>query len=159
VSRIGEFIDEQNRYELELAHRMSWQFVDQQSKGSCYDYIAPDGAKIEAKFDWDSIKTGNHYLEFGQTSDDGGTWVASGFALSEEVADYWVVVNNDWLRVFDVKKLADFLKTNRRELKMVKTKAGVNHNSPGQYSKAYLIPFRILDDLALMKIPSPVRRD
>ena len=159
MSRIGEFIDEQNRYELELAHRMSWQFVVQQSKGSCYDYIAPDGAKIEAKFDWDSIKTGNHYLEFGQTSDDGGTWVASGFALSEEVADYWVVVNNDWLRVFDVKKLADFLKTNRRVLKMVKTKAGVNHNRPGQYSKAYLIPFRILDDLALMKIPSPVRRD
>ena len=79
--------------------------------------------------------------------------------LSEEVADYWVVVNNDWLRVFDVKKLAEFLKTNRRELKMVKTKAGVNHNSPGQFSKAYLIPFRILDRLALMKIPSPVRRD
>ena len=159
MSRIGGFIDEQNRYELELAQRMGWQFVDQQSKGSCYDYIAPDGAKIEAKFDWDSIKTGNHYLEFGQTSNDGKTWVASGFALSEEVADYWVVVNNDWLRVFDVKKLVDFLRTNRRELKMVKTKAGVNHNRPGQYSKAYLIPFRILDDLALMKIPSPVRRD
>ena len=68
-------------------------------------------------------------------------------------------MDNDWLRVFDVKKLADFLKTNRRELKMVKTKAGVNHNRPGQYSKAYLIPFRILDDLALMKIPSPVIRD
>ena len=159
MSRIGGFIDEQNRYELELAQRMGWQFVDQQSKGSCYDYIAPEGAKIEAKFDWDSIKTGNHYLEFGQTSNNGETWVPSGFSLSEEVADYWVVVNNDWLRVFDVKKLADFLKTNRRELKMVKTKAGVNHNRPGQYSKAYLIPFRILDDLALMKIYSPIRKD
>ena len=59
----------------------------------------------------------------------------------------------------NIKKEISLLKQNRRELKMVKTKAGVNHNSPGQYSKAYLIPFRILDDLALMKIPSPVRRD
>ena len=159
MSRVRDFIGQQNHFERMLAKSMDWEFVDQQSKGSCYDYIAPDGAKIEAKFDWDSIKTGNHYLEFGQTSNNGETWVASGFALSEEVADYWVVVNNDWLRVFDVKKLADFLKQNRRELKMVKTKAGVNHNSPGQYSKAYLIPFGILDELALMKIPSPVRRD
>ena len=156
---VKDFISQQNHFERMLAKSMDWEFVDQQSKGSCYDYIAPDGAKIEAKFDWDSIKTGNHYLEFGQTSNNGETWVASGFALSEEVADYWVVVNNDWLRVFDVKKLSEFLKTNRRELKMVKTKAGVNHNSPGQFSKAYLIPFRILDGLALMKIPSPVRRD
>ena len=159
MSRVGNFIGEQNRYEQELAKTMHWDYIEDQQKGSCYDFTAPDGAKIEAKFDWDSIKTGNHYLEFGQTSNNGDTWVPSGFSLSEEVADYWVVVNNDWLRVFDVKKLADFLKTNRRKLKMVKTKAGVNHNRPGQYSKAYLIPFRILDDLALMKIPSPVRRD
>lgn len=156
---INEFIDEESRHERALAKAMHWDYIEEQQKGSCYDFTAPDGAKIEAKFDWDSIKTGNHYLEFGQTSNNGDTWVPSGFSLSEEVADYWVVVNNDWLRVFDVKKLADFLKRNRRKLKMVKTKAGVNHNRPGQYSKAYLIPFRILDDLALMKIPSPVRRD
>ena len=157
--RVSDFIDDESRHERALAKTMHWDYIEDQQKGSCYDFTAPDGAKIEAKFDWDSIKTGNHYLEFGQTSNNGDTWVPSGFSLSEEVADYWVVVNNDWLRVFDVKKLADFLKTNRRVLKMVKTKAGVNHNRPGQYSKAYLIPFRILDDLALMKIPSPVIRD
>ena len=156
---VRDHIDMTQFAEKELALMMCWHYAGDQEKGSSIDYIAPNGDRIEVKFDWDSIKTGNHYLEFGQTSNDGKTWVASGFALSEEVADYWVVVNNDWLRVFDVKKLVDFLRTNRRELKMVKTKAGVNHNSPGQYSKAYLIPFRILDELALMKIPSPVIRD
>ena len=159
TKRVSDFIDDESRHERALAKAMHWDYIEDQQKGSCYDFTAPDGAKIEAKFDWDSIKTGNHYLEFGQTSNNGDTWVPSGFSLSEEVADYWVVVNNDWLRIFDVKKLADFLKRNRRKLKMVKTNAGVNHNRPGQYSKAYLIPFRILDDLALMKIPSPVRRD
>ena len=159
MSKVSDFIKDESRHERLLAKVMHWAYVEDQKKGSCYDFIAPDGGKIEAKFDWDSIKTGNHYLELGQTSNNGETWVASGFALSEGVADYWVVINNDWLRVFDVNKLAEFLKNNRRKLKMVKTKDGVNHNRPGQYSKAYLIPFRILDDLALMKIPSPVTRN
>ena len=49
---------------------MNWEYIDTQQKGFPYDYIAPDGSKIEAKFDWDSIKTGNHYLEIAQTSDN-----------------------------------------------------------------------------------------
>ena len=116
MAGIKDFIDGESRHERALAQAMHWTYIEGQQKGSCYDFTAPDGAKIEAKFDWDSIKTGNHYLEFGQTSNNGDTLVPSGFSLSEEVAVYWVVVNNDWLRVFDVKKLADFLKTNRREL-------------------------------------------
>jgi len=64
--RVSDFIGEQNRYERELAKAMDWDFVEGQSKGSSYDYITPDGTKIEAKFDWDSIKTGNHYLEFAE---------------------------------------------------------------------------------------------
>ena len=61
---VRDFIGEQNRYERALAEAMDWDFVEGQSKGSSYDYVTPGGTKIGAKFDWDSIKTGNHYLEF-----------------------------------------------------------------------------------------------
>ena len=67
MTDVSDFMVDQNRYERELAKAMEWEFVEGQSKGSSYDYITPDGTKIEAKFDWDSIKTGNHYLEFASS--------------------------------------------------------------------------------------------
>ena len=45
-----------------------------------------------------TLKTGNHYLEFAQTSDGGATWVPSGFSISADEADLWVVVNEEWMR-------------------------------------------------------------
>ena len=159
VSTVSDFIDDEARHERQLAEMMHWEYIEDQQKGSCYDFMAPDGAKIEAKFDWDSIKTGNHYLEFGQTSNNGDTWTPSGFSLSAKEADYWVVINNDWLRMFEVAKLRVFMESNRGRLKVTRTKAGVNHNQPGQFSKAYLIPFAQLDQYCILKIPSPVTRN
>ena len=153
---VKDFIREQNRYELMLADIMKWNFVGDQSKGSAIDFIASDCSKIEAKFDWDSIKTGNHYLEFAQTSDGGNNWAPSGFSLSETEADYWVVINNDWLRMIKTQTLRNFLVKNRNNLRITQTKAGVNFNRPGQFSKAYLIPFKLLDEIVLIKMPSPV---
>ena len=162
MSKVSDFIDDESRHERALAKAMHWDYIEDQQKGSCYDFIAPDGAKIEAKFDWDSIKTGNHYLEFGQTSDLSKVmthnWVPSGFSLSAEEADYWVVINNDWLRMFEIAKLRAFIEANRRELKVTRTRAGVNHNRPGQFSRAYLIPFEQLDQHCMLKIASPVTR-
>ncbi len=158
MAGVSDFIDDESRHERTLAKEMHWDYIEDQQKGSCYDFNAPDGSKIEAKFDWDSIKTGNHYLEFGQTSNNGETWVPSGFSLSAEEADYWVVINNDWLRMFEISKLREFLTANRRQLKVTRTKAGVNYNHPGQFSRAYLIPFEQLDQHCMMKIPSPVTR-
>ena len=156
---IKNFINEQNRYEIILGKEMNWSFLKEQSKGTGVDFISPDGSKIEAKFDWDSIKTGNHYLEFSQTSDGGKTWVPSGFSISEVEADYWVVVNNDWFRMIKIQTLREFLVKNRNKLKITQTRAGVNFNRPGQLSKAYLIPFNLLDEIVLMKMPSPVKKD
>ncbi len=156
--RVSDFIGEQNRFEQMLAKSMDWEFVDEQSKGSCYDYIAPDGAKIEAKFDWDSIKTGNHYLEFAQSSDGGKTWIPSGFTLSADDADLWVVINIDWMRVFTIESLKQLITENRSSLRIATTRAGVNHNGPNQFSKAYLIPYEILDSHAMEKKTSPIRR-
>jgi hypothetical protein len=159
MKEVKKFIKQQNRYEIFLGNVMNWVFIKEQSKGSSYDYISPDGSKIEAKFDWDSIKTGNHYLEFSQTSDGGKTWVPSGFSLSEVEADYWVVVNNDWFRMIKIQTLREFLVKNRNKLKITQTRAGVNFNRHGQLSKAYLIPFNLLDEIVLMKMPSPVKKD
>ena len=159
MKEVKKFIKQQNRYEIFLGNVMNWVFIKEQSKGSSYDYMSPDGSKIEAKFDWDSIKTGNHYLEFSQTSDGGKTWVPSGFSLSEVEADYWVVVNNDWFRMIKIQTLREFLVKNRNKLKITQTRAGVNFNRHGQLSKAYLIPFNLLDEIVLMKMPSPVKKD
>jgi len=158
MEEVKKFIKTQNQYEIFLGNAMNWIFIKEQSKGSSYDYISPDGSKIEAKFDWDSIKTGNHYLEFSQTSDGGKNWVPSGFSLSEVEADYWVVVNNDWFRMIKIQTLREFLVKNRNKLKITQTRAGVNFNRPGQLSKAYLIPFNLLDEIVLMKMPSPVKK-
>ena len=159
MSNVSDFMENEGENEKRLAQFMNWEYIDNQQKGFPYDYIAPDGSKIEAKFDWDSIKTGNHYLEFSQTSDGGKNWVPSGFSLSEVEADYWVVVNNDWFRMIKIQTLREFLVKNRNKLKITQTRAGVNFNRPGQLSKAYLIPFNLLDEIVIMKMPSPVKKD
>lgn len=159
MSDVDDFISGQNRYERQLAEAMDWKFVEGQSKGSSYDFVTADGTKIEAKFDWDSIKTGNHYLEFAQSSDGGSTWIPSGFTISADDADLWVVINNDWMRVFTIDSLKQFITENRSSLKITRTRAGVNFNRPGQFSKAYLIPYDILDEHVMHKTPSPVKRD
>jgi hypothetical protein len=158
MSSVGGFIEDESRHERRLAEVMGWEYVTGQQKGSCWDYLTPDGSKIEAKFDWDSIKTGNHYLEFTQTSDGGTTWVPSGFTLSADEADYWVVVNDDWLRMFEMEALKEFVRAHRGGFKVTRTRIGVNFNRPGQMSQAYLIPYTVLDQHCLLKIESPVQR-
>ena len=159
VTEIDNFISDESLHERYLAKVMDWEYVKNQHKGSCYDFIAQDGAKIEAKFDWDSIKTGNHYLEFAQTSDNGKTWVPSGFALSAEEADYWVVVNEEFIRTFRIEALKNWVKENRSHFKTTQTRSGVNHNRSGQFSKAYLIPFTMLDTICFQKQSSTISRN
>tara|TARA_B100000676_G_C17760763_1_gene671480 strand:- start:141 stop:620 length:480 start_codon:yes stop_codon:yes gene_type:complete len=159
MTDVGDFIRNESEHEKALAKEMGWEFVECQTKGSSYDYIAPDGTKIEAKFDWDSIKTGNHYLEYAQSSDGGKTWIPSGFSLSADDADLWVVINNDWMRVFTIDSLKEFITKNRSRLRITTTRAGVNYNRSNQFSKAYLIPYEILDPHALEKTPSPIKRN
>ena len=99
VANVSDFIKEQNRFERELAEFMGWEFVEDQKKGSCYDCITTNGQKVELKMDWGSKTTGNHYLEFSQKSGSSSDWVPSGFTLSKETSDYWIVVNNDFMYI------------------------------------------------------------
>ena len=110
MSGVADFIRKEENHERQLAAFMQWEYILEQEKGSAYDFVAKDTSKIEAKFDWDSIKTGNHYLEFAQTNDNKATWVPSGFALSADEADYWVVINEDWLRMYRMDHLQAFIK-------------------------------------------------
>ena len=159
MADVGDFILRQQKYEQILASKMGWDYVESQSKGSSYDYRSADGSKIEVKFDWDSIKTENHYLEYGQTSVGEGGEIPSGFALSAEDADYWVVVNDDLLRMFEINTLKQFVKENRASFRTTRTRVGVNHNREGQFSLGYLLPFELLDKHCLIKIRSPVSRN
>ena len=158
MGTVSDFIKKEEHNERQLADFMQWEYMDGQVKGSSYDFIAPDTSKIEAKFDWDSIKTGNHYLEIAQTSNDKKTWVPSGFSLSAEDADYWAVVNEDWLRLYHMNHLKAFIEENRTSLRVKETRARINNNQPGQYSKAYIIPFVFLDSICFAKLPNPVVR-
>ena len=158
MAGVRDFIGDQNKYELALGKAMGWAFVEDQSKGAGYDYTTPDGTRVEAKFDWDSIKTGNHYLEFEQTSDGGETWVPSGFSLSVEEADLWAVINDEWLRILQTEVLGTFVEENKHALKTVSTRRGVNYNRAGQFSRGHLIPFGTLDEHVMLKARSPVSR-
>ena len=159
MGAVREFIDDSRIMEEAFSEFFGWDYIVRQRKGSCYDYYSPDGSKIEAKFDWDSIKTGNHYLEFAQTSDNGKTWVPSGFALSAEEADNWVVVNEEYIRMFRIEVLKKWVKENRSQFKTTQTRSGVNHNRAGQFSKAYLIPFHMLDEICFSKQESMISRN
>jgi len=158
VSGVREFIIDQSEFEKELCNLMGWEYIDNQTKGDGADCIAPDGTMIELKFDWDSVKTENHYLEYAQSNDDGGRWVPSGFPISVDEVELWVVINEDWIRVFRVKLLKRFIWENRSRLKRTRTRAGVNRNRPGQLTKGYLIPFEELDGFLTSKIASPIKR-
>ena len=158
VSGVREFIIDQSEFEKEPCNLMGWEYIDNQTKGDGADCIAPDGTMIELKFDWDSVKTGNHYLEYAQSNDDGGRWAPSGFPISLDEAELWVVINEDWIRVFRVKLLKRFISENRSRLKRTRTRAGVNRNRPGQLTKGYLIPFEELDGILTSKIASPIKR-
>ena len=137
---VGDFIGEQNRYELMLAEAMGWDFVEGQGKGSGIDFLAPDGTGIECKFDWDSIKTGNHYLEFAQTSDGGTTWVPSGFSISAGEADLWVVVNEEWMRTLAVESVKRMITENRSELRTTRRARGSTTTGPGSSARPTWCP-------------------
>ena len=150
-------IDETRDYERILGALMNWEYIEEQKKGDGYDFVAPDGSKIEVKFDWDSIKTGNHFLEFEQTGDHWETKDDSGFSLSEGQADYWVVINNDFLRILRVGMIRHLIDSNPDFEKRVVADRK-NNNRPGMSARGYLIPFTKLDSVVFMKRKSPIVR-
>jgi len=151
MDKLKQFMEKHKHVEKDFAKQMGWEYKENQKKGSCFDFTSPDGAKIEAKFDWDSAVTGNHYLEFAQTSDGGQNWAPSGFSLSADATDYWAVVNKNYIRIYQVQKLKNWVKQNRADFKITISRGGKNNNTVGLHSKAYLIPYEKLDQICFMK--------
>lgn len=156
MANVSDFIKEQNHYERELAEFMGWEFVEGQKKGSSYDCITSNGQKVELKMDWGSKTTGNHYLEFSQKSSSGSDWVPSGFTLSKETSDYWIVVNNDFMYISKTKEVERMINEKGETFRVTTTRPGINNNVKGQYSKAYLVPLDILEEYAVGKLKSPI---
>ena len=53
----------------------------------------------------------------------------------------------------------NYIQNNRSSLIVKETRSGVNYNSAGQFSKAYIIPLVDLDRFCLAKIPNPIERE
>ena len=157
-SSVDETIRSTQPIERQVANHMDWAYLEGQSGGSAVDVMTRSGAGVELKFDWDSIRTGNHYLEFAQTSDNWASTRPSGFALSEHQADYWCVINEAWLWLLRCDELGAFLRERRSSLRTIETRSRINGNQPGQFSRAYLLPLQDLSSLSVLRIPSPVSR-
>ena len=156
MAKVSDFIKEQNHYEREIAKFMDWKFIENQKKGSSYDCITSNGSKVEIKMDWGSKTTRNHYLEFSQKSPSNPDWIPSGFSLSKKTSDYWIVVNNDFMYISKTKEIERMIDEKGETFRITTTRAGINNNVKGQYSKAYLVPLTILEEYAVGKIKSPV---
>ena len=69
-----------------------------------------------------------------------------------------MIVNEDWIRTLRIDVLRNWLAEELSTLSITQTRAGVNYNQPGQFSKAYLIPFETIDQLCLSKQTSTITR-
>ena len=157
MANVSDFIDEQNYFERKLADFMGWKFIENQKKGSSYDCLTNNDQKVEIKMDWGSKTTGNHYLEFSQKANSKSSWIPSGFTLSKDEADFWAVMNNDFLYILKIEEIERMLEEKGKTFRIVTTRPGINNNRYGQFSKAYLVPLTVLEEYAIEKIKSPVQ--
>ena len=156
MGNVRTFIQEQRNHEKKLAEFLGWEFIEEQKKGTAFDCITPEGEKVEMKLDWGSKVTGNHYLEFEQKSHYSASWVPSGFSLSKEQADIWLVANDDFVYLLKVEEVERMLEERKGEFETRTTRKRINNNRAGQFSRAYLVPLTILEEYAIEKIKSPI---
>jgi len=149
MTNVRNFIEEQKRYERIISEYLGCEYLDNQRRGDYYDCISNSAHKIEIKFDWLSIQTGNHFLEFNQRTYE-NEWVPSGIEISARDADYWIVVNNDSIYILTIESVKKMLGDN--DFKISSTRIGVNYNRTSQFAKGYLVPLDILQNYCLFKI-------
>ena len=51
LNDINEFIQKESQHERQLAEFMQWEYIEDQTTGDGFDFIANDNSKIEAKFE------------------------------------------------------------------------------------------------------------
>lgn len=157
---VGNHIKRMKVHENNFARYYGLQVNHEQSKGSAWDCVIPDsaekhgGKKIEMKFDFMAAKTGNHFVEFRYSNNDGESWDDSGITLAVEQSDYWAVYfgrhseDYHWFYPQDVINLAEQLKADVRGIRR-----NLYGNSGSIRCEGYIIP---LEELEKIEIEPPV---
>lgn len=155
MTTVGNHIKRVKAYENAFARHYGLQINHKQSKGSAYDCIIPStGERIEFKADLMGAKTGNHFVEFRYSRDEGKTWDQSGITLAKDQSQYWVVYFGDepgvysWFRPLDVLALVE--QTNA-QIKGIRR--NLYGNSGSVRCEGFIVPIK---DLKLIEIKSPI---
>lgn len=93
---VGTHIKRVKVYENRFARYYGLTINQDQRKFSAWDCVIPDTNKrIEFKSDFMAAKTGNHFVEFRYSNNDGQSWDESGLTLAKDQAVYWVVYTGE----------------------------------------------------------------
>jgi hypothetical protein len=152
---VGNHIRRIKAYENQFARYYGLEVNHRQRKGAAWDCLIPSTKeRIEFKSDFLSAKTGNHFVEFRYSADEGATWDDSGITLAKDQATWWVVYSgaedNDymWFKTSDIvsliERLAPPVKGIRRNL---------YGNSGSVRCEGYIVP---LAEIKKIMLPSPI---
>jgi hypothetical protein len=157
----------QEAYERTFSEHHEWQYIENQQSGDAVDCIDENGIRRELKFDWQSILESNQtaYIELQQGI--GYRQIASGYLLTRQQADRFVIINDHTIWEFSIQDLDRMIQENILEItddsrpliRMVATRPGAGGNQGGFGSKGLSVPFSILDRFCTEKRINPVSRD
>jgi hypothetical protein len=126
-----------------------------QKKGTAWDCVIPTtGERIEFKADLMAAKTGNHFVEFRYSNDEGTTWDDSGIVLAAEQADYWVIFTGeeyDEYHWFDPADIIKYVEKNKPAVKEIRR--NLYGNSGKIRCEGWIIP---LEDLYQLEVEPPL---
>lgn len=132
-----------------------------QKKGSAWDCEIPNTQeKIELKHDFMAIKTGNHFVEFRYSNNDGVSWDESGITLAKDQAKWWVVYLGDESDEYMWFKTADIIELIKQLNPPVKgIRRSLYGNSGSVRCEGYIIPLKELKKIILPPPIEPARLD
>ena len=152
---VGAHIKRVKVHENNFARYYGLQINHDQKKGTAWDCIITDTEeKIEFKSDFMAQKTGNHFLEFRYSNNEGQTWDDSGLILAAEQADYWVVYfgdEHDSYHWFYPKDLLEYVGKVKPKVKAIRR--NLYGNSGKIRCEGWVVP---LEDLAQLEIDPPI---
>ena len=152
---VGAHIKRVKVHENRFAEYYGLSINHKQRKGSAWDAMIPDTEeKIEFKCDFMGAKTGNHFVEFRYSNDEGNSWDDSGITLAAQQADYWVVYfgdEHDEYHWFDPKDILDYIAENKPEVKEIRR--NLYGNSGKIRCEGWIIP---LVELFELEIEAPI---
>lgn len=158
---VGGHIKRIKVYENNFARYYGLSINHNQRRGTAWDCMIPTtNEKIEFKSDFMAAKTGNHFVEFEYSNNNGEDWDESGISLALYQSDYWAVYygrhpeDYHWYYPKDILALAE---------KLDATVKGIRRNLYGNSGSircnGYVIPLSEMDKIEIEPPVSPVQSD